>query len=168
MAAGRFIDVCVFWVIVALASDRRLVLGNPASSSSTPMECLEVSSSFLESTATTEGAPSAWEWMGAMVYNPVLLERFRQTAHLEGPEYRCTVSRERVIITFVLRYPLPGPNEVMSFCVQRRVEIETMSGRWQLCADTLLAAEIHLYSLVILCACVLSTPEIANIWSRVF
>lgn len=63
----------------------------------------------------------------------------------------------------VLLYPLPGPNEVMSFCVQRRVEIETMSGRWQLCADTLLAAEIHLYSLVILCAYVLSTPEIANI-----
>jgi len=97
-AAGSFIDVCVFWVIVALAADRGLVLGNPASSSSTPMECLEASSSFLESTATTAGAPSAWEWMGAMAYNPVLLERFRQTAHLEGPEYRCTVSRERAIL----------------------------------------------------------------------
>jgi len=37
-------------------------------------------------------APSAAAWMGGLPYNPVLLERFRQTAALEGRTRRCAVS----------------------------------------------------------------------------
>ena len=35
---------------------------------------------------------SEWAWMGRdMPYNPVLVERFRKTAHLESPTYHCMV-----------------------------------------------------------------------------
>ncbi len=48
------------------------------------------------SSAAAPGArypPSAAAWMGGVPYNPVLLERFRQTAALEGRTRHCAVRR---------------------------------------------------------------------------
>ena len=77
--------MCYVLTLAVLAGDA--MVGSTAA-----IECTEVSTEPVDSGPSAQRSyPSAWDWTGAVPYNPVLLERFRQTAHLEGPLHRCTV-----------------------------------------------------------------------------
>ena len=58
------------------------------------MECSESTYTLLDAGREPRGGIrplSSWAWMGDLPFNPVLVERFRQAAHLEGPAFYCAV-----------------------------------------------------------------------------
>ena len=97
----------------ALLAAAAMLLALPAAGGTSnrfdlPWECIEASSVLLHASLdSNDSSPAAWPWIGRMPYNPVLLERLRQTAHLDGTTRRCL----------------------------SMVEVESMSGRWPLCVD---------------------------------
>ena len=109
----------------ALLAAAAMLLALPAAGGTSnrfdlPWECIEASSVLLHASLdSNDSSPAAWPWIGRMPYNPVLLERLRQTAHLDGTTRRCL----------------------------SMVDVESMSGRWPLCVDAGRPPVVHLYSL---------------------
>lgn len=58
------------------------------------MECSESTYTLLDAGREPRDGIrplSSWAWMGDLPFNPVLVERFRQAAHLEGQALYCAV-----------------------------------------------------------------------------
>jgi hypothetical protein len=91
---------------VVLVAVMAVLAGQTVADTTVIMGCIE-ESSFLVHEHTESPwltSPSSWDWMGNMPYNPVLLERFRQTAHLEGPVHHCVESAPMALAVHIMQY----------------------------------------------------------------